>query len=650
MDALLRDLKFSVRSLAKNRAFSVIAILTLSVGIGSTTAIFSVVNAVVLTPLPYPDAEELVHIRTAMTDGRSTTGGISPFAQDRLNEQSSSFDGFSGAFRMEIAIRDMEDRPLKTAAYIVTPGYFDVFAEPMAIGRGFLEQEHLDFAPSFVVLSHRLWAGAYNADPSIVGAAIPAGPGSLTVVGVASPDFDYPVGADLWLAARPQQAGVQYTGFYLDGIGRLSDGVTVEQGQVKLDLFAPRFAEESGSFQNRVMPIQDLQASIVGDTSTTLLILLGAAATLLLIACANVMNLLLSRGETRTREVALRAALGASSWRLIGQLLTESMTLAGVGAILGLTGTWLSLRVLAAVGPGELPRMAEIQIDGSVLLFTVCSTALTGLVFGMLPAIRLVATDIKSLMGGSSRGSSGGRGGARVFDVLVLAQTGLAVTLVIGAGLLVRSFQRLQSADAGFSPESVLVIDVNFPQDLYPDIRAVGVIYEQALAEIAELPGVTAVGAASTLPLGEQLDFMISLNVEGIENPDGPERVRHRQVAPGFFEALGIELKEGRSLQLQDREDVGGGCCGQPGPGRLGHGRSAAVGPANHLHLRGLPGLPGRTRRCVGDVSQDRVRDRRCRRRRAVLRRGHRRRTERLLLTEPVRLSQDVGDRPGRRP
>ena len=490
-----------------------------------------------------------------MTDGRSTTGGMSQFAITRLNEQSGSFDGFAAAYRFEIAIRDLDDRPLKTVAYVVTPGYFDIFAKPMAVGRGFLEEEHPDGEPNFVVLSHRLWTNAYNADPSIVGAAIPAGPGSLTVVGVASPDFDYPVGADIWLAIRPppnQPANV------LEGVGRLTQGVTFEQGQVELDLFASRFAEESNSFRNRVMRIRDLQESIVGDTSTTLLILFGAAATLLLIACANVMNLLLSRGETRTREVALRAALGASGWRLIGQLLVESMTLAAIGALLGLAGTWLSLKVLDAIGPGELPRLAEIQIDGSVLLFTVVATALTGLVFGMLPAARLVAADIKSLMGGSSRGASGGRGGARVFDALVLAQTGLAVTLVIGAGLLVRSYQRLQSADAGFAAESVLVMDVNLSRANYPDIRGVALIYEQALAEIAELPGVTAVGAASTLPMGEQVDFFQVVVVLGMETSDEPERVRYRHVAPGFFESLDIELREGRLLEQQDREDVGG--------------------------------------------------------------------------------------------
>jgi predicted permease len=552
MAGLWRDLRYSLRALLHAPAFTGIAVLTLSIGIGSTTSIFSVVNAVVLNPLPYPDPGELVTLGTYMTDGRETGGTISPFALTRLNEQSASFTAFAGAYRWEVAIRDLEDRPLKTSAYIVTEGYFDILRKPMTLGRGFLPEEHGEDGGGSVILSHRLWESAFNGDPSLVGRSIPSGPGSLTVVGVAAPDHDLPLGADLWIAFRPDP---NQAAFFLEGIGRLTPGVAIEQGRAELATLSRRFEEESASFRNRAMEIESLHVAIVGDMSTTLMILLGAAGVLLLIACANVMNLLLSRGASRTREVAVRAALGAGTWRLVRQLLTESMTLAAFGAVVGLMATWGSLALLEAVGPADLPRATEIGIDGTVLGFAVLAAAATGLLFGAVPALRLVGTDIRSLMGGSSRGMSGS---GRVFTGLVVAQTGLAAALVIASGLLVRSYQRLQAVEGGFDPHSVVVMDMNLPGSLYPDYREVARSYENLISEVVELPGVTAVGAASTLPLGEQLDFFLSTTIVGQDSSDDPERARFRQASAGFFDAAGLELVEGRLFTDQDRVDVAG--------------------------------------------------------------------------------------------
>ena len=420
MERVWHDLRFALRSLIKSPSFSIIAIVTLSLGIASTTSIFSVVNAVVLQPLPYPESDRLYHVGTAMTDGRATAGGLSPFALSRMKEQSTSFEDFAGAFQFEVSIQDPTDRPLKTLAFVVSDGFFDVFRTNMAVGRGFVPEEHIEVrgataAPS-VVISHRLWQSAFASDPNIAGSSIAAGAMSLTVVGVAPPDFDYPAGADIWIAFDP---GTEVTAVYLDGVGRLAPGSSGEQGATELTMLASRFEQESPSFQNRTIFATGLKEWVVGDTSTTLVILLAAASTLLLIACANVMTLLLSRGGGRSREIALRAALGAGRWRLAQQLMTESLVLAAVGALVGLAGTRLALTALSMLGPDELPRMGEVGIDPSVLLFTLLITGMTGVLFGSMPAARLLRADIKTLMGGSARGASGARGGG-IFNVLVL--------------------------------------------------------------------------------------------------------------------------------------------------------------------------------------------------------------------------------------
>jgi predicted permease len=334
--------------------------------------------------------------------------------------------------------------------------------------------------------------------------------------------------------------------------------VTPAQARAELEAFSARFAEESSSFQSRVLTLTDLKETIVGDTSTTLFVLFGAAATFLLIACANVMNLLLARGTARSGEIALRAAMGAERVRLLRQLLTESLVLAGLGAAIGLGITWLSLRILEVFGPADLPRMSEIAVDGGVLAFTVAATAVTGLIFGLLPSLQLLTTDLKTLLGGSTRGPRGGTRESRVFNSLILGQTALAVLLVIGAGLLVRSYERLRSVHPGFRTDSLLVMDANLPALSYPDYRDVARMYEEYVDRVSDIPGVAHAAATTSVPLGEQLDFMHTVRVQGLESTDEPERARFRQVTPGFFDAMGIGLVKGRLLSPDDRIDVSG--------------------------------------------------------------------------------------------
>lgn len=554
MHTIWRDVRFAIRSFTKDPSFSLIVVLALSLGIGATTSIFSVVNAVVIQPLPYPDADRLVHVGTEMTDGRATGGTLNPFALSRLNSESTNIERFAGAFAFDLAIQDRSNRPIKTEAYVVTEGYFDVFGAPMTIGRGFTPDEHIGVLSvaqgGSIVLSHRLWTNAFAADPSILGTSIPAGDVSFTVVGVADPDFDFPVGADVWIAVDP---GTEETAFYLTGVARLADGSSLQQGRAELEVLAQRFEQESPSFRTRTIVATDLKEWIVGDTSHTLMILLAAAATLLLISCANVMTLLLSRGAARSREVALRAALGAGRGRLAQQLATEALTLAAVGAVTGLVATRVSLAVLEAVGSDQLPRSAEVGIDPTVLGFTLLLTAVTGVLFGLVPALRLLTTDIKSLMGGSARGGSGGRGAARIFNALVLAQTGLAVVLVIGAGLLVRSFDQLRRTDAGFEPDSVLVMDMNLPAIAYPSYDEVVRLYEELLDDLRDVPGVSSVAAAASIPFGPTGPLTMAQDILGAETSDAPPRAEVRAVTPGYFQTLGAQRREGRPFTVDDR-------------------------------------------------------------------------------------------------
>lgn len=554
MDAILRDVRLSVRSLLRNPAFTVVAVLTLSLGIGATTSIFSVVNAVVLEPLPYTGADRLVHIRTAMTDGRQTTGGMSPLAHTRIMESSQTISHASGAFGFEVSLQDLTGTPVKTVAVIVDRGYFDVFATPMAVGRGFLPEENVAGGPPVAVLSYPFWRDVYGADPALVGNAVPTATGSFTIVGIAPPGFDYPPGTDVWIAFGPDP---EMAGFFLDGVARLSPGATTEQAGAELGVMAQRIAQESNSFRNRTMLMEPLQDHIVGDMRSTLIVLLGGAGVLMLIACANVMNLLLGRGAGRAKEVALQAALGARRGRIIQALLTESLVLAGAGAVVGLVGTVVALRIFGAIGPADLPRIAEVGIDLDVVLFAVGLVAITGVAFGLAPAVRLARSDIRTLMGESARGSSGGPGSSALFGTLVVAQMGLAVALVIGAGLLVRSFSQLQAVDPGFDPSDVLAVNFNLSNQGYTPAQ-VADFYRNATDAIQELPGVTDAGVASELPLGASIDFFRSTQVVGKPETDEPERARQRIVSPEYFGAMDIELLEGRLLDDRDRFDQPG--------------------------------------------------------------------------------------------
>lgn len=557
---MLQDLRFTLRTLAGQPSFAVVAILTLALGIGATSAIFTAVNAVLLRSLPFPSPHQLYSLRTEMTDGRVTGGLVSPAEIARLNAAPELVTHASGAFRYELSVVDQSGTPVKAVGYGVVAGFFDVFAVPMALGRGFTAEEHAKGGPPAIVLSHRAWQTLFGGSRDILGTRIPVEGGTNTVVGIAAEGFNFPAGADAWFNLNLPPT---MTGHIMDGYVRVRDGIGPSAFRAALGPISKGLQDQyPGANGSRIVVADSLRDVIVGPMQSTLLVVFAAAALLLLIACVNVTSLLLSRGVVRSREIALRVAVGAPRARIFRQLLTESTVLAAIGAIAGVAVAAIGLALLLRAGAATLPRVDEIGLDPAILAFGVLATLLTGLVVGFAPAIRLVRTDMKSLMNEGGRGSSAGRGTHRLLNGLVIAEIALAVVLTVGAALLVISFRNLQRTDGGFNADGRLMFDLSLPMTTYTDYDRVADWYGRLLDRLAATPGVTHVAATSTVPLGAELDFVTSFWFEDEGQPPVEERprARRRSVSPAFFDTMGIRLMSGRPLATTDRRDAPGAC------------------------------------------------------------------------------------------
>lgn len=556
---MLQDLRFALRTLAGQPSFALVAVLTLALGIGATSAIFTAVNAVLLRGLPFPNPTQLYSLRTAMTDGRVTGGQTSVAEFNRLNE-TQVVQRAAGAFRYELSVVDETGTPVKALGYGVTEGFFEVFGRPMALGRSFTTEEHAPGGPDGIVLSHRAWQTLFGGKADILGKSIPVEGGTNTVVGVAPEGFNFPGGADAWFNLKFPPT---FTGHIFDGYVRVRPDVTTESFRAALGPISTALEEQfPGANNHRILVADPLSDTIVGPLRGTLLVVFAAAALLLLIACVNVTSLLLSRGVVRSREIALRVAIGAQRGRIFRQLLTESVTLAAIGAVGGILVAIVGLVLLLRAGASSLPRVDEIGPDPLVLGFAVVATLLTGLVVGFAPALRLVRTDMRSLMNEGGRGSSGGPATHRLLNGLVVTEIALAVVLTVGAVLLVTSFRNLQRTDGGFRAENRLVFDLSLPMATYTDYDRVADWYNRLLDRLGTMPGVTHAAATSTVPLGPELDFVGNFwwSDEGQPPVEERPRARRRSVSPGFVDAMGISLVSGRQLAATDRRDTPGVC------------------------------------------------------------------------------------------
>jgi putative ABC transport system permease protein len=565
MGTLIQDLRFAVRSLRKAPAFPLAAIATLALGIGATTAIFSTLNAVLLKPLAYPHPEDLYGVRTALTDGRVTTGLLSGAEIFRLNAPNLSIERAAGlqAFDATLLVNE-EPRHIRING--VTQGFFELFGLPMTLG-GFTPDQFVVNAPPPpgaapqqgplppIVISQRVWRELYSSDPNVVGKPIRFAEFPAVVAGVAPKDFDTPHDGDYWTAQALPQNDPNHG---QEGFMRLKHGQTIERANSEMSVVIAGLAKDFPNADlNRVYETKSLVSTIVGDLGPILIIVMSATGLLLLLACVNVTNLMLARGAARAREMAVRVALGASRGRIVRQLLTESVLLASIGAALGVLVAWLGVRALLTLGASRLPRLDSVTFDSSVLIFTVIVLAASGLLVGFAPALRLARTDVRTLMNESSRSASGGRSTARWLSVMTVAEIAVAIVLVAAAGWLVRGFATLRSVDPGFVAAQRVIFDVTLPGQKYRTPDAVRTATGDLLEHVRALHGVTAVGATSSFPLRGTLESNLILQFHGeAVDPQHPSTTRQRFASPTVFESMGTKAVQGRVFNADDRPDT----------------------------------------------------------------------------------------------
>jgi len=563
---LLQDLRFALRSIRRSPAVPIAAVATLAVGIGATTAIFATLNAVLLKPLPYPAAEDLYNIHTTLVDGRVTTGMLSNGEVSRLNDPKLSIMRAAGMQTADLTLLHQDGTPQHVKIYGVTEGFFELFGLPMTLG-GFTHQNFVRSAPPpagaaatqgpppappVVVISYRVWKDLYNSDAAIVGKPIRFAEVATTIAGVAPRDFDTPHGGDFWFG---QQLDPNDINHFFDGYMRLKPGVRVERADAEMASVMAGLAKEFPTSDfNRAYVTKPLVSAVVGDLRPILIIVMSATGLLLLLACVNVTNLLLARGAARAREMAVRVSLGAARARIVRQLLTESILLCSIAAVLGAVFAFASVRALLILGASRLPRLDSVAFDMRVLLFVLGMLVVTGLLVGFAPAIRLAHTDVRTLLNESGRSASAGRATSRWLSVMTVVEIALAIVLVAGAGWLVRGFANLRDTNLGFVADKRLVFDVSFLGPKYPNGDAVRTSSRVLLDRLSGLPGVTAVGATSHFPFRSTPEGSLLAQFHG-EPFDAahPIGTRQRIVSPGYFSATGTTLLQGRDFGPDDR-------------------------------------------------------------------------------------------------
>jgi predicted permease len=560
-DELRQDLHYAVRALRRSPGFTLTALITLALGIGANTAIFSVVRAVLLEPLPFAAVDRTVRVwhvnpSTGMNRGAVSEPNFKDWrAESRLTEAMGGFFFADGLTGMDLT---GQGDPQRLAGALVTDGFFETLGTPAFLGRTLLPEENVPGNDRVTVLSYGLWANRFGANPAIVGQRITLNGQPFVVAGVMPASFTYPAdrAIDLWIPLSffgPDDIGRERHKGFLAVIARTRPGVTSSQLHTELTGIASRLAREypanPGWTDVAVAPIRD---SIIGEVKTPLLVLMAAVGMLLLITCVNVASLLLARATGRQRELAMRAALGAGRGRIARQLLTESMTLALAGGGLGVMLGVVAVRGLAAAGGAELPRADTVQVDGAVLGFTLAISLISGVLFGLVPVLRASAGNLQGALRAGSRGSAG-NAGQRLRSGLVIAEVALAVILVIGAGLATKSFGRLLAVNPGFSPGNALVVRIRVG-DGYATREAQEGYYQTVVDRVRALPGVQAAGVTRDLPLRGNGELVRpGIPGRGLAPEQIPAAQLH-QVSTDYFKAMGIPLRAGRSFELTDRQ------------------------------------------------------------------------------------------------
>ncbi len=553
-DELRQDIRFSLRQLRRNPAFTTIALLTLALGIGANTAIFSVVRGVLLRDLPYAEPERLLRVFSTFK-GNETA--VSPADFNDWSRETKALSGLVASAQSTVNLTGSGVAERFTQAR-VTANAFQVLGVRPLLGRAFVPGEDGEGAPRVAVLGEGLWRRRFGSDSAIIGTRITLDGYPTEVIGVAPASMRYPGRVDLWLTTRFSRRELSDSGRgarWIEVIGRLAPGVSLQQAEIELAAIAKRLEAQdphhNTGYGTKLVPLRD---DIVGGVRTPLIVLLAAVGFVMLIACANVASLMLGRTAAREAELAVRTALGAGRGRLIRQLLTESTCLAVAGGALGLVLAVWGTRLLVALAPSDIPRLYEVRVDTPVLLFTLATTAVAALLFGSIPALHASAGRVALSLREGNRGSRGRPGSSSARSALVIAEMTLALMLLAGAGLLLKSFARLRDVEPGFEPSRVATFTVSLSPVKYETLEQQRAFGAALLDEVRRIPGVDSVGLAFGLPLSG-MSFSISFTVNGrpAPPPNAHPSAQLRVVSPGYFGAMGIPLERGRTIAAIDQ-------------------------------------------------------------------------------------------------
>jgi putative ABC transport system permease protein len=562
MTTLLQDLRFALRVLMKNPGFTIVAILTLAVGIGANTAIFSVVNTVLLKPLPYARPEGLVKVWGRFT-GIGLPNDLNWFSAPEfrdLHDLNRSFADITvlngGAVNLGLS-----GNPQSVNGAQVSPSMFSILGISPIMGRTFTPDEATQGHDRVVVLGYSLWQRAFGSDPQVVGKEVVVDGRTCQIIGVMPKGFHYPLASDLWIPQvfTDKDFGPNNRGNHgYEVLARLKPGVTLAQAREDMQAVSKSIIDNNRAYPYQrfgyALILHPLLEETVGDVKTSLWVLMGAVGFVLLLVCANVAGLLLARGTARQKEIAVRVALGAGTGRIIRQLLTESLLLSLFGGSLGLLLTPFLLKLIVTLSTAALPRVVSTEIDLGALLFTFVVAVGTGVLFGLAPALNASRGVHYEILKEGGRTGSEGRGSQRLRRIFVAAEAALAVLLLAGSGLLLRSFVKLLQVDPGFRPEGVLTLQVALPQAKYSKPEQSRAFFRELATRVQHLPGVLAAGAISNLPLTGESSGTATVDSPVVSGTDASPEVDQRVVTPGFFQAMGISLIAGRYIEDRDTD------------------------------------------------------------------------------------------------
>src|SRR6185312_14360203 len=557
METLVQDIRYGFHKLWKSPGFTFVAVVALALGIGANTFIFSVVNAVLLRPLPFPDSDQLTSVLVKDSSGVLFSSHSFPNFED-IRDQNHVFDQTAALYMTTQFLRS-GDEPERLRGAYVSSELFPMLGKNPVIGRVFTPAEERS-DQNFMVISYELWQKRFNGEPKIINQSLLLNNRQTTVLGVMPAGFKFPLSRqlDFWMpliSSISPRGRTARGAVYMAIFARRKPNVSLTQAQSEIDAITARLAAQYPAVNTGLnVTLVATQERLVGQIRPSLFVLLGAVGLVLLIACANVANLLLARAATRQKEIAIRAAIGATRWRVIRQLLTESLLLSIIGGIAGVLLAYWAIDLLIAANPISLPRVAEIGLDRRVLLFTLGLTTVTGLFFGLAPALQAARTDLNGTLKDATRESSGGIRNNRIRSALVVSEIALSLILLVGATLLFQSLRRLLEVPPGFDPTNVITADVSVSPDKYKEDAQRVAFYHEALERMAALPGVQSVAVVYPLPLGGSFEsYTFDIDGRPPFQPGQQPAADRRVISPDYFRTMGTPLKKGRPFGNQDQ-------------------------------------------------------------------------------------------------